>query len=71
MLALSDEALAHLAIAATAVPPAERGTWLATLAHKLDPVPKQVQRVPACPNPRPLRPASIRTARQREREARE
>ena len=29
MLALSDEALAHLAIAATAVAPDERGAWLA------------------------------------------
>jgi hypothetical protein len=42
MLALSDEALGHLAIAATAIAPAERSAWLKSIATKLDPSPQQV-----------------------------
>jgi hypothetical protein len=37
MLALTDAALAHLCIAATAVPPHKRGQWLARLAATVDP----------------------------------
>ena len=36
MLALSDQALARLAIAATAVAPDERAAWLEQLAERLD-----------------------------------
>jgi hypothetical protein len=41
MLALSDTALAHLAIAATAVPQAKRRRWLHELAAELDGDPNQ------------------------------
>ena len=37
MLALTDAALAHLVIAATAIDPRHRGQWLRELAAKLDP----------------------------------
>jgi hypothetical protein len=37
MLALSDEALARLAIGASRVAPNARGRWLQRLARKLDP----------------------------------
>jgi hypothetical protein len=36
MLPLTDSALAHLAIAATAVAPEARGRWLKDIAAKLD-----------------------------------
>ena len=36
-IALTDEALAHLCIAATAVEPRARRAWLLSLAHKIDP----------------------------------
>jgi hypothetical protein len=68
MLALSDEGLAHLAIAATRVPVAERGAWLQRIASAVDPGPCPPRPSPAA-SPR-LRPGSLRTARQRERESR-
>src|SRR5262245_58562307 len=37
MLAFSDAAMARLAIAATAVAPAERAAWLRDLANRLEP----------------------------------
>jgi hypothetical protein len=37
MLALTDEALARLAIGATRVAPHARSRWLQDVAHKLDP----------------------------------
>jgi hypothetical protein len=37
MLALTDEGLAHLAIAATAIAPEQRERWLQKLARELDP----------------------------------
>ena len=37
MLALSDEALARLAIGATRIPTSSRGRWLHELARRLDP----------------------------------
>src|SRR5215472_4399007 len=37
MLALTDSALAHLAIAATGVDPRQRREWLRDIAAKLDP----------------------------------
>src|SRR5262245_53250586 len=37
MLALTDAALAHLAIAATGIDPRRRGRWLREIAAKLDP----------------------------------
>jgi hypothetical protein len=37
MLALTDSALAHLAIAATAIDPRHRQRWLRDIAAKLDP----------------------------------
>jgi len=37
MLALTDSALAHLAIAATGVDPRQRREWLREIAAKLDP----------------------------------
>jgi len=37
MLALSDQGLAHLFIAATAIPPDERRKWLRKLARQVDP----------------------------------
>jgi len=39
MLALTDAALAHLAIAATRIDPRRRGQWLQEIAAKLDPPP--------------------------------
>jgi hypothetical protein len=42
MLALSDEALAHLCIAATAVDPKKRDKWLRKIARQIDP-PRQVR----------------------------
>jgi hypothetical protein len=36
-LALDDAALARVVIAATAVPPHQRGHWLARLADRIDP----------------------------------
>src|SRR5215472_17182895 len=39
MLALSDAALAHLALAATRIDPRHRQRWLQELAAKLDPPP--------------------------------
>ena len=55
MLQLDDQALARIAIAATAVAPDARAAWLAQLACKLAP-------------PRPRRRASTRQARWRERQ---
>jgi hypothetical protein len=37
MLALTDEALAHLCIAATAIAPQKRAKWLRKLARQVDP----------------------------------
>jgi hypothetical protein len=39
MIALDDAGLCHLAIAASAVPPAERRSWLRKIAARLDPAP--------------------------------
>jgi hypothetical protein len=36
MLALTDSQLGMLAIAATAVPPSQRGRWLKQIANELD-----------------------------------
>ena len=36
MLAFTDEALCHLAVAATGIAPAERGDWLQALASRLE-----------------------------------
>ena len=56
MLALTDEGFAHLAIAATAIPPEARERWLREIAAKLDP-----------PGPRARSPAARRQARVRAR----
>src|SRR5262249_5130719 len=49
MIALADAGLAHMAIAATAIGPSDRGRWLRTVADELDPSPDAVIRahVPA------------------------
>jgi hypothetical protein len=44
MLALSDEALARLAIGASRIVPHARGRWLQRLAQKLDPLPRPLTR---------------------------
>jgi hypothetical protein len=41
MLALSDGALARLAISATALPPHARGRWLRQIANRIDPPPQR------------------------------
>jgi hypothetical protein len=56
MLALTDAALAHLAIAATRIDPRRRGQWLRAVAAKLDP-----------PQPRARTPAARRQAKTRTR----
>jgi hypothetical protein len=47
MLALSDAALAHLALAATRIDPRHRQRWLQELAAKLDPPPRRRASTPA------------------------
>ena len=63
MLALTDAALAHLAIAATRVDPRRRGQWLRDLAAKLDPPNVSITNV----TPRQRTPAAQRQARVRQR----
>ena len=58
MLALTDEALAQVLIAATAVEPEGRSAWLMGLAHRLD----------EQPSPPALAPSTARTRQWRKRQ---
>jgi hypothetical protein len=67
MLALSDEALARLAIGASRVRESERGRWLQDLARKLDPPPRPPMRQfdgarDSAPAPRPTTRMAPRSA---------
>jgi hypothetical protein len=42
MLALTDSALARLAIAATAIAPENRAAWLEEIAQRLDPSNREI-----------------------------
>jgi hypothetical protein len=68
MLALTDESLARLAIAATAVPPDQRGQWLRQIAERIErpenAVPKTAEGFPPT-----RRSSAARKRRYRERQA--
>jgi len=60
MLALTDAALAHLCIAASAVPPHKRARWLARLAATVDPPRKLVNQRARTLRKRARRRAGVR-----------
>ena len=63
MLALTDSALAHLAIAATGVDPRQRHEWLRAIAAKLDPPINVNDREPGERTPAARRQARVRERR--------
>jgi hypothetical protein len=64
MLALDDQAMALVFVAASAIPPDKRKAWLADVAHQLDQISLSGEIRSA-----PLAPSTVRTRRWRARES--